>query len=312
MLKVESGSDLMDTRKLTNAAMMAALAVVLSLLGAYFPPLFLLFFLIPAPIAIACIRGSESYAIAASFIVFTADVIFIDLGTAFTALFFALQGFLMGYLISKKRKASEVLLDVTALSIVGMVGIFYLLKLAFNVDIMALFFKAIDAAVANISSSYKGHPNFSMIQSNLLSIKQMLEMTIPASLIIAVLLMVWLNYLLVYRILKTQHFNIEPLPPFDEWKMPYITGWIFIVALLYQYFTKEPNLIITNIVVLLSFGFTVGGLALIKFYLTRKLNMNSWGANLLLVFLLFFPLTSWLLAVVGIADTSLDLRKYLR
>ncbi|KKC28424.1 hypothetical protein CDSM653_02481 [Caldanaerobacter subterraneus subsp. pacificus DSM 12653] len=218
----------------------------------------------------------------------------------------------MGYLISKKRKASEVLLDVTALSIVGMVGIFYLLKLAFNVDIMAHFFKAIDAAVANISSSYKGHPNFSMIQSNLLSIKQMLEMTIPASLIIAVLLMVWLNYLLVYRILKTQHFNIEPLPPFDEWKMPYITGWIFIVALLYQYFTKEPNLIITNIVVLLSFGFTVGGLALIKFYLTRKLNMNSWGANLLLVFLLFFPLTSWLLAVVGIADTSLDLRKYLR
>ncbi|NNG67167.1 DUF2232 domain-containing protein [Caldanaerobacter subterraneus] len=302
----------MDTRKLTNAAMMAALAVVLSLLGAYFPPLFLLFFLIPAPIAIACIRGSESYAIVASFIVFTADVIFIDLGTAFTALFFALQGFLMGYLISKKRKASEVLLDVTALSIVGMVGIFYLLKLAFNIDIMAHFFKAIDAAVANISSFYKSHPNFSMIQANLLSMKQILEMTIPASLIIAVLFMVWLNYLLVYRILKTQHFNIEPLPPFEEWKMPYITGWIFIGALLYQYFTKEPNLIITNIVVLLSFGFTIGGLALIKFYLTRKLNMNSLGANLLLVFLLFFPLTSWLLAVVGIADTSLDLRKYLR
>jgi uncharacterized protein YybS (DUF2232 family) len=302
----------METRKITNAAMMAALGVVLSFLGSYYPPLFLLFFLIPSPMAVACVLGSLSYAVIASFVVFTADIILIDIGTAFVALFFALQGVFMGYLVNKKRRAGEVLLDVTAISVLGMVGVFYLLKLAFSVDIMAHFFKAIGAAFDGISSYYKGHPNFSTIQANLLSIKHMMEMTIPASLIITILIMSWLNYLVLYKVLKREHFNIEPLPPFEEWKMPYITGWIFIGVLLYQYFANKPNLIITNIIVLLSFGFTVGGLALIKFYLTRKLNMKSWGANLLLVFLLFFPLTSWLLAVVGIADTSLDLRKYLR
>ncbi|MGB9780691.1 MAG: DUF2232 domain-containing protein [Caldanaerobacter sp.] len=302
----------METKKITNAAMMAALAVVLSFLGSYYPPFFLLFFLIPAPLAVACVLGSLSYAMIASFIVFTADLVLIGIGTAFVALFFALQGVFMGYLVSKRRRAGEVLLDVTAISIVGMVGIFYLLKLAFNVDIMSHFFKAIAVAFDNISSYYKGHPNFSTIQSNLLSIRHMMEMTIPASLVIIILMMSWLNYLVLYKILKRQHFNIESLPPFEEWKMPYIAGWIFIGVLLYQYFARTPNLIITNIVVLLSFGFTIGGLALIKFYLTRKLNMKSWGANLLLIFLLFFPLTSWLLAIVGIADTSLDLRKYLR
>jgi len=35
----------MDLRKLTNASMMTAMAVVMTLIGVYIPPLFVLFFL---------------------------------------------------------------------------------------------------------------------------------------------------------------------------------------------------------------------------------------------------------------------------
>ncbi|HHW56284.1 MAG TPA: YybS family protein [Clostridia bacterium] len=301
----------MNARKLTNAAMMTAMAVVMTLIGVYFPPLFILFFLVPAPIAITCVRSSESYAIAASFAVFIVNVIFTDIGTAFTSLFFALQGLVMGYLISKKRKASEIIIDTSIFSILGVVIVFYLLKIAFNVNVLDQFFKAIDMTTKNALTIYQEHPNFSSIKSNLLSLEKMIKITLPASIIITILAIIWINYILICKILKTQKIYMDSLPPFEEWKMPYITGWIFIIALLYQYFSKQPNPIAINVIALLSLGFTLSGLALIKYYLTRKLKMKSIGVAFILIFLLLFPLTSWLLAIVGIADTSLDLRKYM-
>lgn len=301
----------MDLRKLTNAAMMTAMAVVMTLIGVYIPPLFVLFFLIPVPIAITCIRSSESYAIASSFAVLIVNVIFTDIGTAFISLFFAFQGLVMGYLISKKRKASEILIDTSIVSIFGIVIVLYLIKAAFKINVLDQFFKAINMSTKEVLSIYQGHSNFSAIKSNLLMIEEMLKVTLPASIIITVVAVILINYVIIYKVLKTQRVYVDALPPFAEWKMPYITGWIFIGALLYQYFIKQPEAITTNIIVLLSLGFTLGGLAVVKYYLIHRLKMKSLAANLILVFLFLFPLTSWLLTVIGIVDTSMDLRKYM-
>lgn len=301
----------MDLRKLTNAAMMTAIAVIMTLIGVYIPPLFVLFFLIPVPVAITCIRSSKSYAIASSFAVFIVNVIFVDIATAFISLFFAFQGLAMGYLILKKRRASETVIDTSIVSIFGIVIILYLTKVAFKVNVFDLFFKTIDISTKEVLSIYQGHPNFSAIRSNLLAVQEILKMTLPASILVTVVAVILVNYIIISKVLKTQRVYIEALPPFEEWKMPYITGWIFIGVLLYQYFLKQPEAITTNIIALLSLGFTLGGLAIVKYYLIHRLKMKSLAANLILVFLFLFPLTSWLLFVIGIVDTSLNLRKYM-
>ncbi|MDP9751027.1 MULTISPECIES: YybS family protein [Thermoanaerobacter] len=301
----------MDLRKLTNAAMMTAIAVIMTLIGVYIPPLFVLFFLIPVPVAITCIRSSKSYAIASSFAVFIVNVIFVDIATAFISLFFAFQGLAMGYLILKKRRASETVIDTSIVSIFGIVIILYLTKVAFKVNVFDLFFKTIDISTKEVLSIYQGHPNFSAIRSNLLAVQEILKMTLPASILVTVVAVILVNYIIISKVLKTQRVYIEALPPFEEWKMPYITGWIFIGVLLYQYFLKQPEAITTNIIALLSLGFTLGGLAVVRYYLIHRLKMKSLAANLILVFLFLFPLTSWLLFVIGIVDTSLNLRKYM-
>ncbi|MFV9568763.1 YybS family protein [Thermoanaerobacter mathranii] len=301
----------MDLRKLTNAAMMTAIAVIMTLIGVYIPPLFVLFFLIPVPVAITCIRSSKSYAIASSFAVFIVNVIFVDIATAFISLFFAFQGLAMGYLILKKRKASETVIDTSIVSIFGIVIILYLTKVAFKVNVFDLFFKTIDISTKEVLSIYQGHPNFSAIRSNLLAVQEILKMTLPASILVTVVAVILVNYIIISKVLKTQRVYIEALPPFEEWKMPYITGWIFIGVLLYQYFLKQPEAITTNIIALLSLGFTLGGLAVVRYYLIHRLKMKSLAANLILVFLFLFPLTSWLLFVIGIVDTSMNLRKYM-
>ncbi len=301
----------MDLRKLTNAAMMTAIAVIMTLIGVYIPPLFVLFFLIPVPVAITCIRSSKSYAIASSFAVFIVNVIFVDIATAFISLFFAFQGLAMGYLILKKRRASETVIDTSIVSIFGIVIILYLTKVAFKVNVFDLFFKTIDISTKEVLYIYQGHPNFSAIRSNLLAVQEILKMTLPASILVTVVAVILVNYIIISKVLKTQRVYIEALPPFEEWKMPYITGWIFIGVLLYQYFLKQPEAITTNIIALLSLGFTLGGLAVVRYYLIHRLKMKSLAANLILVFLFLFPLTSWLLFVIGIVDTSMDLRKYM-
>ncbi|MBT1279383.1 DUF2232 domain-containing protein [Thermoanaerobacter sp. CM-CNRG TB177] len=301
----------MDLRKLTNAAMMTAIAVIMTLIGVYIPPLFVLFFLIPVPVAITCIRSSKSYAIASSFAVFIVNVIFVDIATAFISLFFAFQGLAMGYLILKKRRASETVIDTSIVSIFGIVIILYLTKVAFKVNVFDLFFKTIDISTKEVLYIYQGHPNFSAIRSNLLAVQEILKMTLPASILVTVVAVILVNYIIISKVLKTQRVYIEALPPFEEWKMPYITGWIFIGVLLYQYFLKQPEAITTNIIALLSLGFTLGGLAVVRYYLIHRLKMKSLAANLILVFLFLFPLTSWLLFVIGIVDTSLNLRKYM-
>ncbi|ADD03576.1 Protein of unknown function DUF2232, membrane [Thermoanaerobacter italicus Ab9] len=301
----------MDLRKLTNAAMMTAIAVIMTLIGVYIPPLFVLFFLIPVPVAITCIRSSKSYAIASSFAVFIVNVIFVDIATAFISLFFAFQGLVMGYLILKKRRASETVIDTSIVSIFGIVIILYLTKVAFKINVFDLFFKTIDISTKEVLSIYQGHPNFSAIRSNLLAVQEILKMTLPASILVTVVAVILVNYIIISKVLKTQRVYIEALPPFEEWKMPYITGWIFIGVLLYQYFLKQPEAITTNIIALLSLGFTLGGLAVVRYYLIHRLKMKSLAANLILVFLFLFPLTSWLLFVIGIVDTSMNLRKYM-
>lgn len=301
----------MEIRKLTNAAMMTAMAIVMTMIGVYIPPLFVIFFLIPAPIAITFIRSSKSYAIASSFAVFIVNVIFTDIGTAFTSLFFAFQGVVIGYLISKKRKANELLIETSVVSIFGIIVMFYFINLAFKINILGQLFKMIDISTKEVLSIYQGHSSFSAIKTNLLAIEEMLKMILPASIIIVVVFVILINYILIYKFLKTQKVYIDELPPFKEWRMPYATGWIFIGALLYQYFTKQTEAISTNVIVLLSLGFSLGGLAVVKYYLSNKLNMKSLVANLILVFLFFFPLTSWLLTIIGIADTSINLRKYM-
>ncbi|AIS53574.1 hypothetical protein TKV_c24570 [Thermoanaerobacter kivui] len=301
----------MDARKLTNAAMMTAMAVVITLVGVYVPLLFLLFFLIPAPIAITCVRSSESYAVAASFAVFIVNVIFTDIITAFISLFFALQGFLIGYLILKKRKASEIVIDTSVVSVFSIIVIFYFIKIAFNINVIDQFFKIFDMSTKQVLSIYKGHPDISSIKSTLMALEQMVKMSLPASIIITVVSIILINYIVIAKVLKTQRVSIDTLPTFENWRMPYITGWIFIGALIYQYFLEKPEIITTNIIILLSLGFTLGGMSVVKYYLTHKLNVKPLLCNLILVFLFIFPLTSWLLTILGIADTSMNLRKYM-
>lgn len=301
----------METKKLTNAAMMTALAVVITILGIYVPPFFLLLFLIPVPIAITSVRGSLGYAAAASMVVFIVNITLADIVTAFITLSFCLLGAFMGYLISKKRKAVDTVIETTVVSIFGLIAVLYILNIAFKINVVNQFLNTFRVSSSEMMSLYGAYYDASTIKNAITMFEEMIRVSLPASTIITISSIVLINYIVTAKILKIQGVNIPKLPQFKDWRMPYITGWIFIIALIYQYFSKGNEIISTNIIILLSVGFTISGMALIKYFMTYKMNIKSTLSSVVLVLLFIFPITSWLLTIIGVADTSMNLRKYM-
>lgn len=301
----------MDVKKLTNAAMMTSLAVLLTILGIYVPPFLLLLFLIPVPIAITVIRSSEVYAAAASLVVFIVNIIFADIVTAFIALSFCLLGAFMGYLINKNRKAIETVIETTVVSVFSLIAVLYIVNILFKVNVIEQFLNLFKVSSSEMMSLYGGYYDASTIKNAITMFEEMVRVSLPASIIITIASIVLINYIVIAKVLKSQGIIIAKLPHFKDWRMPYITGWIFIIALIYQYFSKGSEIISTNIIILLSIGFTISGMALIKYYMTYKMNIKSTLSSIVLVLLFIFPITSWLLTIIGVADTSMNLRKYM-
>lgn len=301
----------MDAKKLTNSAMMIAIAVVITILGLYIPPLFLLLFLIPVPIAIAGIRGSNAYAIAASIVVFMVNMIFADIITASITLSFCFIGAFMGYLINKKRKAADTVFETILVSIFSLIAVLYIINMAFKINIIEEFLQMFKTNSSEIMSLFGSSVDSLTIKNAASMFEEMARLSLPASIIITIALFVAINYIVIAKVLKSQGVSIDMLPPFRDWRMPYITGWIFVTALIYQYFSNGAEIVSTNIIILLSIGFTISGMALIKYYMTYKMKIKSALSSIVLVLLFVFPITSWLLTIIGVADTSINLRKYM-
>jgi len=301
----------MDAKKLTNAALLTAVAVVITLLGAYIPPLFFLFFLLPVPIAIMILKSSETYAAVGGLVVFVLNIMFTDIITAFIGLLLSIIGFTIGFLIYKRKKATDTIIETSIISVFLLVLTFYMINFFFKINVITEFLKSFDMSLRQVLNLYSNHPNIDAIKNSILSLEQVVKMSLPASFIITIAFIVLVNYILIAKIMKTQGVYIDNIPQFKYWRMPYVTGWIFIIALLYQYFLKRPEIMSTNIIVLLSIGFTFTGMAVIKYYFDNKLKMKNFVSISILIILFIIPLTSWLLTLVGLADASINLRKYM-
>ncbi|MGB9679717.1 MAG: DUF2232 domain-containing protein [Thermoanaerobacteraceae bacterium] len=301
----------MDAKKLTNAALLTAVAVVITLLGAYIPPLFFLFFLLPVPIAIMILKSSETYAAVGGLVVFVLNIMFTDIITAFIGLLLSIIGFTIGFLIYKRKKATDTIIETSIISVFLLVLTFYMINFFFKINVITEFLKSFDMSLRQVLNLYSNHPNIDAIKNSILSLEQVVKMSLPASFIITIAFIVLVNYILIAKIMKTQGVYIDNIPQFKYWKMPYVTGWIFIIALLYQYFLKRPEIMSTNIIVLLSIGFTFTGMAVIKYYFDNKLKMKNFVSISILIILFIIPLTSWLLTLIGLADASINLRKYM-
>ncbi|MCP2240083.1 YybS family protein [Thermoanaerobacterium thermosaccharolyticum] len=297
----------MDSKNIANAAIMVAMAVIIVLVGAYVPPLFFILFFVPVPISIVSIRSDLLYGILSTILVFIATFLFTDIITASIVAVISAIGIIMGYLIRKGNTPRDVVIETGVISLVGFVGLLYILKI-FGINVINSILNDYTQIGNEVLTLYKNTPNEAAIRSMINYMIDTIKILLPSIFVIMIAIVVVANYMLLSRIM-TKDQKVKRLPPFMFWRMPYMTGWIFIGALLYQYFVNS-SIVASNLLLLLSIGFTISGLSYVKYFMTKRFNFSSAISNFILLALFLFPVTFSLMTLLGVIDTSMNLRKF--
>ncbi|MDI3311087.1 MAG: DUF2232 domain-containing protein [Thermoanaerobacterium sp.] len=298
----------MSSKNIVNAALMVAVAVIMVLIGAYVPPLFFILFFVSVPVSVVIVRsGNLLYGILTTVLIFIATFLFTDIITASIVAALSAIGIAMGYFVKSGSTPQDVVVETGAISLAGFVVLLYVLKI-FGINVISSILNDYQQIGNQILDIYKNSSNEAYIRSMMSYTLETIKTLMPSIFVIMIALIVIANYMLLSRIMAREGM-VKKLPPFMFWRMPYMTGWIFIGALLYQYFVNS-SVVASNLLLLLSIGFTISGLSYVKYFMTKRFNVNSLISDVILVALFMFPITFSLMTLLGVIDTSMNLRRF--
>ncbi len=305
----------LKTRSMTEGAMLAAITVVLALLGVYF--FGYLLFITPVPIAVLVYRHGLRAGI---LVAVTASIVSGFFGTMVTTVIFLLVIGLVGVAIGEGLRenfsAAKVMVIGSGVSVLALVLLTGVAMLFFGPDLIDRTFQMLQESFEQAFSVYErmgidtGQALGGMSLDRLM---QILRMTLPAAVAISGIGLTFVNYALTRMILI--RLNVKDLPwftPFRNWRSPLYLAWGFILGkallLITQLSGNQFFLSIgLNIEILFNYVFLIQGLA-IAWWFFDKWRLNK-PVRVLLVFFAINPTFSTLITFLGVLDTWFDFRK---
>lgn len=222
------------------------------------------------------------------------------------------------YMIAKKNPYRAVLQGILY-SLVGIALVFIMVKIQTGSGIADLFhasFKqALEAQDPSTLLKAFGIENVSekeLIES-MDNIAKLMEMMIPANLIVWSSIFAYVDYKIISRALVKNGIMVSVLPPLRELALPKnsLLGAIIICVLAYlsaNIGIIDETTIMLNIQLVLNFVFAVQGLAVALYYAYVR-RMPKFMVIIMCVFLLMFSFGRTLLFILGLTEIVLNLRK---
>lgn len=292
-------------RPTVEGAFLAALTVILYLASIYIPILgVFVSFLCPLPVMFLVIRWGARVGILASFVASALVFTLAGLMQAVTCLVgFSLLGIAMGVTVRRKYALPEILIlntGVSLLSKLALVGI-------------ALIVAGKNPLVENIRLLEETLKRTPWIPQNLPGTEGLLELVqliMPALLLVASLFDTGCNFLLGRWIGKRLGLSFPEIPPFSEWRLPRSVFWVFVLGWVFVLFGGPSVLgkIGINLQIVTQLLFLFQGLSLVYYFLGRHIRSKAVRVGIL-AFLMFQPLLSSLLSWLGVFDVFFDFRR---
>ncbi|MBC7216815.1 MAG: YybS family protein [Candidatus Caldatribacterium sp.] len=292
-------------RPTVEGAFLAALTVILYLASIYIPILgVFVSFLCPLPVMFLVIRWGARVGILASFVASALVFTLAGLMQAVTCLVgFSLLGIAMGVTVRRRYALPEILIlntGVSLLSKLALVGI-------------ALIVAGKNPLVENIRLLEETLKRTPWIPQNLPGTEGLLELVqliMPALLLVASLFDTGCNFLLGRWIGKRLGLSFPEIPPFSEWRLPRSVFWVFVLGWVFVLFGGPSVLgkIGINLQIVTQLLFLFQGLSLVYYFLGRYIRSKAVRVGIL-AFLMFQPLLSSLLSWLGVFDVFFDFRR---
>jgi len=302
---------------------LSCLSVFLFISGIYMPIIGLAVALMaPVPISLIGVRQGTYKAFLA--VAFVAAMLFLPFGAAGAASFIfgaGFLGFVFALAVRKTNSAGEAIFGLIAAALISKLMFMGFTMYTDGINPFTLNENAVSSIMKSINASAASEDIFQKIA-------QQLSLMTPSFLIMASGLDALVTYFLVSKIeSRRQKINaassgaaaiepIHPLPPFGQWSFPRSLLAAFFTAFFITLFDASGSSRIllsaeVNLKVLTSVMFFIQGLGFVWCWMLHR-NFSHWARLAILFILLFIPVFSMGLIIIGIIDITVNLREKIR
>ena len=304
-----------STRSLTEGAMLAAITVLLSLLGAYFLPY--LFFITPVPLIILVYRhGMRPGILVAVTSALLGGIVLSTLPTMVFLLILGLVGLAMGGALREGFSPGKIMFIGSATSIAALVLMIIVTSFLLNYNVLEHTLELMERSLNQSMRIYDrlGVETNPLFNENVLGeLVRMLRLAFPAAILTTAIVVTFVNYWLAHLILRRLGVKLPWLRPFRLWRFPWYLAWGYILGQGLPLLTRgatDGNIWFTvglNLQIIFNYVFLLQGLAILWYFLD-KANVAK-ALRWLIVFFMFNPLFMTLIVWAGVLDTWFDFRK---
>ncbi len=304
------------TSSLTEAAMICGIIVLMSMASYYVLPF--IDFLLPLPAIILGKRRGYKYSalslVSASLIV----MMILGLPMGFMYLFmYTPIAIALTFLIVKDKKPSTVILGGAVVMLISLIFVLYIIDIFTGVDITkqitSMFSEALEMQKNIMNTVGANEEQIQLISDTYKYLSEYIVMLLPTMLITLSALMSVINYYVAQKVALRFKIVIRPLKDLSMFYLPrnFIFGIGFLMILTYILFTMNfanMDIILINISMIGRIALIVQGLALIKSYFI-KYNVNNFLRVIIFMFIIFTPVLSNIVTMLGVIDLIIDFRK---
>lgn len=299
-----------NPRALVEGSITVALSIIILYLMIYTPLSFFTFFIVPIPYIVYSARHSWRSSI-------TVGVVSILLTIIFGLLLFipiTIYGWVVGLVlgISFARKDSGVqTIFLGSLTILGLfLFALVITNVLFGINLVDEVANMMDEVFAQSNQLLKSYLGESAI--NAVNIGEVIKLYFPSILIINALFLGFVNYWIGYGLYKRLGHHPRPFPPLAEIRFPRSIIYYYVVFLGLALIPGTANISwlavsLHNILPVFDLVLSVQGV-LFVFYFAKQRNMGR-GLPILSIVLLFIPLFTYILKIIGILDLALNIRE---
>lgn len=312
----------MKINALAEGAMLCALAVVLSVLSYYIPFMTLLFFFIPVPMIIVCLRQSVKTALLAGTAATILLFLFIDpVSALFSGVYILLTGTVLGICYCHKKsdavKIGAAWLCVL-LTLALMLGVISFIS---GQNVVLSLSQELEAVVKGVLDVYQSAGIFNndqlaemdtMLNQMVTTVKMML----PAAFLITPFIIGWLNLLITDTILKRLKLIDQKIRPLKDWHMSrsfrnfLMIGIIILFILSFVDTDQRLSNYTYTLITLLYAVFFIMGLSFIFWFMNFQWQKEKIGFKILIVVICFIiPIAVQFVQLLGMVDVFLNVRR---
>lgn len=309
-----------QTKSMVEGALLAALTVLLSLVGIYLPVIgAFIAFTWPVPITILGLRHGLKWSLMATVV---SGIILSLLVSPMQALSlvlgFGLLGIVLGEAVKRDLSVGKIIWLGATASLISKIILFFAASFLLGLNSFAENFTMMQRSIDQVLEMYK---NMGMDKNQLEAMREsfhnmigLMKIVFPSLLVVASILDTFLNYILSQAILKRLGYPAKKVPPFSEWRLPrwvvagFIIGIIFLIG--GQHYKIEGLTTVgLNLQYFSSMLFLIQGFAVVSYYLA-KYKVTGIIRWLILLMLFITPIFVGILVWVGLLDVWFDYRRF--